>query len=282
MHELGLSRPALQRSVIEARRGSLRRSVREAFDSRELLLFLAWRDIKVRYTQTALGAGWAILQPLLLVAVFSVFFGRFARVTSGSLPYSAFALAGLVPWTFFTNAVTGGANSLVQSANLISKVYFPRALVPLAAVVSWVPDLIVSLGVMVGGAALLGAPVSAKMLLIPALALGIIPAAAGVSIALAALNVTYRDVRYAIPFLMQIWLFVTPVIYPISVVPERYRLIIATNPMTGIVETARWALGEQSPFPTSILVTSLTASGAILLLSLVFFGRAESTFADVV
>lgn len=282
MHELGPGRPALQRSVVEARSGSLRRSVSEVFVARELLLFLAWRDVKVRYTQTALGASWAVLQPLLMVAVFSVFFGRFAKVSSGSLPYAAFAIAGLVPWTFFTNAVTGAANSLVQSANLISKVYFPRAIVPLAAVISWVPDLLVSLVVMMGGAALLGAPVSVRLLLVPMLAVGLIPAAAGVSIVLAALNVTYRDVRYAIPFLMQLWLFVTPVIYPISVVPPRYRLIIAVNPMTGIVETSRWALGQASPFPTSILLTSVVASGAILLLGLVFFGRTESTFADVV
>jgi lipopolysaccharide transport system permease protein len=249
---------------------------------RDLLRFLAWRDIKVRYTQAALGVGWAVLQPLLMMAVFALFFGRLAKLPSDGAPYALFAFAGLVPWTFFSNAVGGATQSLVANANLLTKVFFPRLFLPVAAVGSWLPDLAIGTVMVLVLAMVMGDGIGLSVLAVPALCALAAVAAAAASIGLAALNVEFRDVRYAVPFLLQLWLFVTPVVYPASIVPARLQWALALNPMTGVVEGFRWAiLGTSEGVLGSVLVS--TASTLVIgAVGLAYFRHVERGFADVV
>ena len=270
------------RKVIKPPSGWAGLHLPELWKSKELLYFLAWRDIKVRYTQAALGVAWAVLQPLLMMTIFSVFLGRLAKIPSDGVPYPVFALAGLVPWTFFSNAVGEATNSVVASANLVSKIWFPRLVLPAAALVSWLPDLSIASFLVVGMMLIFHLTPPLTALLLPLFAAYALLAAASVSVWLAALNVRYRDVRYAVPFVIQLWLFATPVAYPASIVPHRFRLLLGLNPMTGVVEGFRWALLGQRQPPWGLMAVSGLVSLIVLVSGMYYFRRSESGFADVI
>ncbi|MDP8910295.1 MAG: ABC transporter permease [Chloroflexota bacterium] len=253
----------------------------ELWDYRELFYFLTWRDIKVRYKQTALGATWAVLQPVLTMVVFSVFFGRLAGVPSEGLPYPLFAFAALVPWTFFASAVTLAGNSLVEQERILAKVYFPRLIVPSAAVLASLVDFAIAFVVLLGLMAVYGIVPTAAILALPLLVVLAAATALAVGLWLSALNVLYRDVRYVIPFVVQLWLFISPVAYPSSLVPEPWDAIYGINPMAGVIDGFRWALlgGEA---PGTMLVVSVLVTAALLVGGLLYFRRMERSFADVV
>lgn len=268
--------------VIEPKKSWLGINPRELWHYHELLYFLAWRDIKVRYKQTALGVLWAILQPLLMMLIFSIFFGRLVGVPSDGVPYPIFAFAGLLPWTFFANAATTSGNSIVNSSHLITKVYFPRLIVPTAAVSAALLDFAITFVVL--GVLLIYYRVSpsSSMLMLPVLVLLLTILAVAFGILMSALNVKYRDVKFALPFIIQLWFFASPIIYPSSLVPERWRWLLAVNPMTGIIEGFRTALFGQRPFDWVMLGSSAIISVVLLVFALWIFKRMEKTFADIV
>lgn len=255
--------------------------LRELIAYRELLFFLTWRDIKVRYRQTLLGAAWAVVQPLGTMLVFTLFFGTLARMPSDDIPYPLFALAGLVPWTFFANTVISSGNSLVYNADLITKVYFPRLIIPAAAVGLGLVDFAVAFAVLAGLIWWWGTAVTAQLLLLPVLIVLTVLLTLGAGLGLAALNVRFRDVRHALPFCIQLGMFATPIIYPTSLVPERWRWLLLLNPLAGLVEGYRAAL-----FGRPLDAGALAASAAMTLLVLVgsayVFRHMEKTFADLV
>lgn len=268
--------------VIQPSRGWLNLKLGEVWEYRELLYFLVWRDVKVRYKQTALGAAWAILQPLMTMLVFSVFFGRLAKVPSDGLPYPVFAFAALLPWQLFAFALTESSNSLVGSQNLITKVYFPRLVIPMAAVLAGLVDFSISFVVLLVLMFAYGITPGVAVVTIPLFLLLAVASALAVGLWLSALNVKYRDVRYAIPFLTQFWLFATPVAYPSSLVPEQWRPLYGLNPMAGVVEGFRWALLGKSDVPGLLLFVSIVAVIGLLVGGVVYFRRMESSFADLV
>lgn len=253
----------------------------EIWRYRELLYFLVWREIKVRYKQTILGAGWAIVQPLMAMVVFTIFFGRLARMPSDGIPYPVFSLAALVPWTYFAAAVTSGSSSMTGYQHIISKVYFPRLLVPLAAVVSPLIDFAVAFVILIALMAWYHVAPGASIVWLPVLMLLCCATAAAVSVWLAALNVRYRDIRYVVPFAMQLWLFATPVVYPASLVPERWRVLYGLNPMAGVIGGFRWAL-VGGPSPGLMTVVSAVAVVVVLIAGAIYFRTSEGTFADVI
>ena len=272
---------AVQITTIRPSRGWVGVNLAELWRHRELLYFLVWRDIKVRYKQTVLGAAWAILQPLLTMLIFSLFFGRLARMPSDGVPYPLFCLAGLVPWTFFAFGMTEAANSLVGNRNLITKVYFPRLTIPIAPVLAGLADFasaFVLLLLMMGWYGMLPGP--RALFIVPLMLLALVTAV-GVGLWLSALNVQYRDVRYLLPFLTQLWLFATPIAYPSSLLSSPWRALYGLNPMVGVVDGFRWALlGAATPALTLVVSSAaaifLAASGAL------YFRRMERTFADIV
>jgi lipopolysaccharide transport system permease protein len=269
--------------IIQPSRGWVSLKLRELWEYRELFFFLTWRDIKVRYKQTALGAAWAIIQPFFTMVVFSLFFGKLARIPSDGIPYPIFAFAALVPWTFFANGLSESSNSLVSSANLIKKVYFPRLVVPISGVLGGLPDFCLSFSVLVGMMFYYGVyPAAVSLLWLPLFLLLALVTALGVGLWLSALNVQYRDVRYTIPFLTQLWLFATPIAYPSSLLAEPWRTLYGINPMVGVVEGFRWALLGTDTTPGPIIIVSSLASLAILVGGAFYFRRMEKTFADVV
>jgi len=257
-------------------------NVRELWVYRELLVFLVWRDIKVRYKQTLLGAAWAILQPLLTTLVFTLFFGVLAGVGSDGVPYPVFAYAGLLPWTFFANSVTQSSNSLVGNANLITKVYFPRIIIPSAAVGAGLVDFAIAFVVLVGLMIYYRVTVTWSMLMLPVLAFHITLFSIAVGMWLSALNVKYRDIRFVLPFLIQLWMFVSPVIYPASMIPQKWRWLLTLNPLTGIIENFRAALFAQKRFEWVSLGISMGITILMLLYSIYSFRRMEKHFADVI
>ncbi len=271
--------------VIEPNRSRLAFDLRDLWRYRELFYFLTWRDIKVRYKQTALGAAWAIMQPLFNMLLFTLLFGKLAGLPSDDIPYPLFAFAGLLPWTFFSNAISNSGNSLVGSSHLITKVYFPRLIIPAASVLAGLVDFFFAFLVMAVLMVIYQVPLGVNILLLPLLILLTTLLAFGVGMWLSALNVRFRDIRYVIPFLIQFWMFATPIIYPASMMPERYRPYLAINPMTGVIEGYRVALlgGVNG---ASINWQSLGVSIAIALVVLVYasydFRRMEKTFADIV
>ncbi len=254
----------------------------ELWEYRELLLFLVWRDIKVRYKQTLLGASWAILQPLFTMVVFSIFFGRLAKIPSDGVPYPLFSFAALVPWTFFATGLLQAGKSVVNDQNLIKKVYFPRLAIPLASVSAGLVDLGLALLVLLGMMAFFGVFPSANAVWLPGLLSLAFVTALGAGLWFAALNVRYRDVGYVMPFLVQIWLFATPIAYPSSLVPEPWRTVYALNPMAGVVEGFRWSLLRTDTAPGPMIGVSTVAALALLVSGALFFRRMERTFADVV
>ncbi|MGH8131315.1 MAG: ABC transporter permease [Steroidobacteraceae bacterium] len=268
-------------TVIKPTKGWRSLDLKELWAYRELLWVLTERDIKVRYKQTVLGAMWALIQPLMLMVVFSVFFGKLAKMPSDGIPYPIFAYCGLLPWTFFSNALSSSAGSVVGSANLINKVYFPRLLVPLSSIGSWLADFAIASVILLGLMLYYGIGWSWNLLVAPLLVLAIVFAALGVGTLLAALTVAYRDFRYVIPFLLQFWMFATPIVYPASIVPERWQWVLHLNPMAGLVEGFRAAfLGR--PFEPSAIAISVATSVALFIAGVAYFEKVERRFADIV
>jgi lipopolysaccharide transport system permease protein len=267
--------------VIEPRKPWAALDLNESWAYRELLYFLIWRDVKVRYKQTALGAAWAIIQPLFTMLIFTIFFGRLAGVPSDNIPYQMFAYAGLLPWTFFANAVTNSGNSLIGSANLITKVYFPRMLIPAAAVGAGLVDFGIAFLILVPLMFYYRVAISFNLLMLPVVVLLTTLLALAVGMWLSALNVKYRDIRFALPFLIQLWMFVSPVIYPASFLPLKWRWLIWLNPLTGIIEGYRSSLFGLH-FNLTALATSAAITLALLTYSLYAFRRMEKSFADIV
>jgi lipopolysaccharide transport system permease protein len=267
--------------VIDARVSRRNLGVREVWSRRELLYFLVWRDLKVRYRQTAFGVAWALLQPLLLMVVFTLTVGRVAGLAPAGVAYPLFTLAGLVPWVLFSQGVTSAANSLVAAEGIITKVYFPRLLLPISAVASFLIDFVIAAAVLGGLITVSGHAIPPTIVLAPAMAGLALLSAVGVGTFLSAVNVRFRDVRHAIPFLIQAWLFASPVIYPIDVIPEGLRTVYAINPMVGAVEGFRWTLlGGRVP-ATTVLI-SIASTIALCAVALLYFRRAEQTLADVI
>jgi len=267
--------------VIRPSRGWVSLDLRDLWRYRELLYFLTWRDIKVRYKQTILGAAWAILQPFFTMIVFSVFFGRLAKVPSDGIPYPIFAYCALLPWSYFAGALDRASNSLVGSSHLITKVYFPRLAIPISAVLAGLVDFGIAFVVLLGMMVYYGFAPTTASLTLPFFLLLAVATALAVGLWLSALNVQYRDVRYTIPFLTQFWLFATPIAYPSSLVPERWRAWYGLNPMAGVAEGFRWALlGKQPPGP--LLAVSIIVVVLLLIGGLYYFRRMEKTFADIV
>jgi homopolymeric O-antigen transport system permease protein len=256
-------------------------NLRDLWAYRELLFFLTWRDVQVRYKQTVLGVAWAIIQPLATMLIFTLFFGKLAGMPSEDIPYPLFAYAGLLPWTFFSNAVTSSGNSLVGSSNLITKVYFPRMIIPGAAVGAGLVDFAIAFALLAGLMAYYHVVVTWSILMLPVLVALTTLLALGVGMWMSALNVKYRDIRYALPFLIQLWMFASPIIYPASIVPERWRWVLALNPLTGIIVGIRSALFGR-PFDWTALSMAAILTVAILTYAAYDFRRMEKTFADVV
>ena len=273
---------ALQTLFIRPPSGWSPVGLRELWAYRELLYFLVWRDIKVRYKQTALGAAWAIIQPFFMMVVFSLFFGKLGGIPSDGIPYPIFVYCALLPWQLFAHALSESSNSLIANERLITKVYFPRLVVPISAVLGGCIDFAIALVVLLGMMAYYGIVPTAAILFLPLLVLFAIATALGVGLWLSALNVQYRDVRYTLGFITQLWLFATPVAYPSSIVPERWRWLYGLNPMAGVVEGFRWALLGKAEPPGLLIVASISAVVLILIGGLYYFRRMEDTFADVV
>jgi lipopolysaccharide transport system permease protein len=269
-------------SVIEARQRLLDLDLGSVWQRRELLYFLVWRDVKVRYKQTAIGAAWAVLSPLLTVLIFAVVFGRLARIPSDGLPYVVFAFAGFLPWTYFAQALGRASGSLVDRAQLITKIYFPRMMIPLAAVATPAVDFSLSLITLFGLMAWYGVPPGVSLLGLPAYLLLAGTIAFALSLWLAPINVRYRDVGHTIPFLIQAWMYASPIVYPLSLVPEPWRVVYSLNPMVGVIEGFRWCLVGADKLNVTAVLMSLAVTLPLLLGGLVFFRRMERAFADVI
>lgn len=268
--------------VIEPAPSWPRLNAGELWANRELLLFLVWRDIKVQYAQTALGAAWAVVQPLMTMLIFTLVFGRLAKIPSDGVPYSVFTLVALIPWMYFSNAFSAASASLVNSSNLITKVYFPRLIIPIVSVLSGLVNFAVScivLAVMMIWYHVTPSWMAIPM--VPALLLLMILTATGVGSWLAAVYIQYRDVRQIVPFIVQIWMYVSPVVYPLSLVPERYRTLYTLNPMAGIIQTFRAVLLRTGEIPWGALVLSTIVGVAMFLLGTMYYRRTEHLFADV-
>jgi lipopolysaccharide transport system permease protein len=257
-------------------------ALRELWDYRELAYFLVWRDLKVRYKQTALGIGWAVVQPLVTVIIFSVIFGRLADLPSDSVPYPVFTLAALLPWQLFSAAFTGAGASVVGSANLVTKVYFPRLIVPIAAVLAPLVDFLVWAGLLAVMMAWYGIAPTLNMAWLPLVTFAAVGLAFGVGLWVAALNVRYRDVRYLLPFVLQAWLWISPVAYSLELVPERWRSLYALNPLVGVIQGFRWALlGSEAP-GVALLVPTAAVTLVVVFSGALYFRRAEDHFADLI
>jgi lipopolysaccharide transport system permease protein len=266
--------------IIRPSKGLVALNLRELWQYRELLYILIWRDIKVRYKQTAIGAAWAVIQPFFAMVVFSLIFGRLAKIPSEGLPYPIFAYSALLPWQFFAKALTEASTSLVVNERVITKVYFPRLLVPTAVVLAGLLDFGIAFLILLGMMVFYGITPSWFILFVPLFLLLAIITALGVSFWLSALDVEYRDVRYTLPFLTQLWFFATPVVYPSTIVPPSWRALYGLNPMVGVIEGFRWALlGSAPPDLRMLLVSSLLAS-LLFMSGLIYFRRMERTLAD--
>jgi lipopolysaccharide transport system permease protein len=277
-----LNAPAVPTLRIQPSRGWVSLRLREIWEYRELLYFLIWRDIKVRYKQTALGATWAVIQPLFTMIVFSLFFGHLGKIPSDGIPYPIFSFAALVPWTFFANGLNQSSNSLVGSSTLITKVYFPRLIIPLASVFSGIVDFALAFLVLVVMMLFYGLTPTLNVLWLPLFLLLALVTSLAVGLWLSALNVEYRDVRYVVPFITQFWMLATPIAYPSSLLHEPWRTLYGLNPMVGVVEGFRWALLGSGSAPGPIIAVSSAAALLILVTGAFYFRRMEKTFADIV
>jgi lipopolysaccharide transport system permease protein len=269
--------------VIRPQKGWITVNLKELWHFRDLLYFLAWRDIKVKYKQTVLGAAWAILQPFLTMIVFSILFGKLTKVPSEGIPYPIFVYAGLLPWNYFSSALSSSGNSLVASSNLITKVYFPRLIIPASASLSALLDFLIASIILVGMMFFYHfTPDSLGIVMIPVLVFLTFIVAVGCGLWLSALNVEYRDFQYVIPFLVQIWMFVTPVIYPVTLFPEKYRWILSLNPMGGIIEAFRASTLGHQPINWELLAISSAVAVLVFITGLLYFRKVERSFADVI
>jgi homopolymeric O-antigen transport system permease protein len=283
---VAFSVPSTQRStrrlVIEKRSGLLNMDWSELWEYRELLYALVWRELQIRYKQTAIGVSWVLLQPLVTMLIFTVIFGHLAKLPSDGVWYPVFALTALLPWTYFSQAVSRSAVALVGNANLVSKVYFPRVLLPLSMVVAPLVDLMLSLVLLFGLLMYAGIPLSLRVITLPAFILVAMLTAFGVSLFVSAANVKYRDVGHAIPFMIQIWMFVSPIVYPVSLVPEHWKWLYGLNPLTGVIEGFRWALLGQTAPDLIIMAASVAAFSILVIAGLMYFRQMEMQFADVI
>ena len=268
--------------IIKPKKGWQLIDFKELSEYRDLFYFLVARDVKVRYKQTVLGGLWAIIQPLFLMVIFTLFFGYLAKVPSDGVPYPIFNYTAMVAWSYFASAITFSSNSLVQETALISKVYFPRMLVPLAPIIAFLLDFAVSLIILIGMMFYYRVYPTIMVLFLPLLLLLMMLTASGVGMFLAAVNAKYRDVRYTITFLVQFWMFASPVVYPASIIPAKYHLIYAINPMAGVIEGFRSALLGTVAFPTDMLLVSTVVSVILLIFGALYFRRTERYFADVI
>ncbi|MFP4476432.1 MAG: ABC transporter permease [Desulfatibacillaceae bacterium] len=268
--------------VIAPKQGWRFLDLREIFEYRELFWFLMKRDLQVRYRQTILGGSWAILQPFLTMIVFSVFFGRMAKMPSDGVPYPIFVYVGLLPWTYFANALTQSSGSVVNNRNYVTKIYFPRAILPSASTLAALVDFAVAMLVLGGLMVWYGVYPDIHILVFPVLLLAVFLCAVGMGLWLSALNVVYRDVKHVIPFLIQMWMFVSPVIYPVNIVDDRYKWILALNPMTGIIKGCRASFLSTVPMDWNLVAISLTMVVALFISGVIFFARMEGRFADVI
>ncbi len=272
--------------VIEPTRGWASLKFGAVWEYRELLYFLVWRDLKVRYKQTLLGVAWIVLQPVVSMVVFSVLFGGLLQVPSGGVPYPIFAYSALLPWNYFSSSLSRASTSLVGSAHLITKVYFPRLIIPISGVVAGLVDFCIAFLVLIGLMVFYSIAPTPAVALLPGFLLLAMVTALGFGLWLSALNVRYRDINYLVPFLVQIWMYLTPVIYASTLIPERFRFLLALNPMTGVVEGFRWALLgahlEDAAAPGGLFVVSIVIALLVLASGLVFFRNTEKTFADIV
>jgi lipopolysaccharide transport system permease protein len=272
----------LPRVRIAPSRGWASLKLADLWEYRELLYFFVWRDVKVRYKQTVLGVAWAVLQPFFTMVIFSLFFGQLAKMPSDGVPYPIFSYTALLPWMFFANGLNQASNSLVANSNLINKVYFPRLTIPISSVLAGLVDFIPAFLMLLGMMLYFAIYPSANMIWIPAFLLLALVTSLGVGIGLSALNVHYRDVRHTVPFLVQFWLFATPIAYPSSLLPEPWRTIYAINPMVGVVEGFRWALLGTEITPGPMVAVSSLAALALLVVATLYFRRMERSFADVI
>ena len=275
-------KPARRKLIIERQAGLQGLDWAALWEYRDLLYLQVWREIKVRYKQTAIGVSWVLLQPMVTMLIFTVIFGQMAKVPSDGVWYPAFVLSGLLPWTYFSQAVTRAGGSLVSNANLVTKIYFPRVLLPLASIVAPLIDLALSLFLLFGLLLYAGIPLTWKVVTLPIFILMAMLTAMGLSLFVSATNVRYRDVTHAIPFVIQVWMFVSPIVYPVSLVPEQWRVLYGLNPMTGVIEGFRWAmLGQTAPDP----VVMGTSAGVVMLalaVGSIYFKKLERQFADVI
>ncbi|MFN7923988.1 MAG: ABC transporter permease [Bryobacteraceae bacterium] len=278
------ARPAAAHAImrIQPSHGWVSLKLEELWSYRELLFFMVWRDVKVRYKQTALGAAWAIIQPLFTMLVFSLFLGKLGKMASDGVPYPLFNFAALVPWTYFASSLSHSSDSLVGSANLIRKVYFPRLVIPLATILAGGVDFLIAFGMLGLMMVYFGVTPTVNVIYLPLLIVLGVTTALGVGLWLSSLNVKFRDVKYTVPFLIQFWMFATPIVYPSSLLPEKWRLVYALNPMAGVVEGFRWALLGTKTAPGPMILVSATAAVALLVSGAYYFRRMEKTFADTV
>ncbi len=272
----------ISKTRIEPTKGWVSLNLRELWEYRELLFFFVWRDLKVRYKQTIMGVSWAVIQPLFTMVIFSLFFGRLAKVPSDDLPYPIFSYAALVPWTFFANSLTNASNSLVVSANMIKKIYFPRMTLPIATVLSGIVDFALAFVVLLGMMFFYSRTPTLNIIWLPFFLLLALITSLGVGLWLSAMNVQFRDVRYTVPFLTQAWLFATPIAYPSSLLSEPWKTLYGINPMVGVVEGFRWALLGTETAPGPIIIVSSLVALALLVSGAFYFRRMEKSFADVV
>ena len=267
-------------TVIRPTKGWLRLNLSELWRYRELVFFLTWRDISVRYKQTVLGVAWAVIQPFFTMVIFSIFFGRLGKIPSDGLPYPIFTFCALIPWQLFAYSLSQSSNSLVANQNLITKVYFPRIVMPLSATLGGMVDFIIAFIILFLMMLFYGISPTSAIWALPLFVLLALVTALGTGLWLSALNVEYRDVRYTIPFLTQFWMFLTPIAYPSSMVPEQWRTLYGINPLVGVVEGFRWALLGTDQTPGPILAVSAFVSVLLLVSGLFYFRRMERTFAD--
>lgn len=269
-------------NVIQPSKGLFHLDLSALWHYRELLYFLVWRDIKVRYKQTVLGTTWAIIQPLMMMMIFTVVFSGFAKVPSDGLPYPIFVYAALLPWNYFSEAISRGNVSVINDAQLVQKIYFPRVIMPLSAVLTPLADFVPAFGILLGMMVWHGLRPSWTVFVLPAFLILALLTAISVSLWLSALNVQYRDIKHTVPFLVQLWLYASPVVYPVSLVPDEWRVLYSLNPMAGVIEGFRWALlGKEGP---DFAVMAVSAGMVLILLigGLTYFTRMERTFADVI
>jgi lipopolysaccharide transport system permease protein len=278
---MSIARTDPPKLIIRPSKGWVPLNLKALWEYRELLYFLTWRDIKVRYKQTFLGAAWAIIQPVFTMVVFTIFFGRIAKIPSDGVPYPIFSFSGLLIWTYFSAAVNSSSNSLVGSAHLITKVYFPRLIVPLSSALTGLVDYFIAMNILMVMMFCYGFSLGASILVLPLIILFAFLLATGMGLWLSALNVKYRDVRYIIPFFIQLLLFATPVIYPSTILPEKYRWLLMLNPVSGLVEAHRACFLSHQPIPWDSLMISIIVGVAIFIGGLFYFKRMERFFADL-